>query len=61
MGELKGENAATSAKVSGAKIEVAYDNPQKDVSHENSVRAMTFFWDRSTNSVERLHICGVPS
>ena len=59
MGEQKKVNAATSAKVSGAKKEVAYDSPQKECFHENSIRAMTFFWDRSTNSVERLHYRGV--
>jgi len=59
MGEQKRENAATSAKVSGAQIEVAWDNPQTEHSHGNSVCAMTFFWDRSTNSVERLHYRGV--
>ena len=59
MGEQKRENAATSAKVSGAKIEVASNNPQTEFFHENSIRAMAFFWDRSTNSVERLHYRGV--
>ncbi len=57
----KKENALTSAKVKGVKIEVAMGNPQANVSHENSVRAMTFFWDRSTNSVERLRFGGVPA
>ena len=59
MGKQKRENAATSAKVSGAKIEVASNNPRSEHTHENSIRAMTFFLDPSTNSVERLHNRGV--
>ncbi|WP_386167203.1 hypothetical protein [Sulfitobacter pontiacus] len=61
MDEQKTVNAATSAKVSGAKIEVASNNPQPEFFHENTVRAMTFFLDRSTNSVERLRYREVPA
>tara|TARA_R110000850_G_scaffold38251_2_gene99917 strand:+ start:127 stop:312 length:186 start_codon:yes stop_codon:yes gene_type:complete len=59
MSELKSENAATSAKVNGVKIEVAVQVPLTNQSHENSVRAMVFFLDRSTNSVERFRSSGV--
>tara|TARA_R110002072_G_scaffold244646_1_gene403980 strand:- start:599 stop:784 length:186 start_codon:yes stop_codon:yes gene_type:complete len=59
MSELKSENAATSAKVNGVKIEVAVQVPLTNQSHENSVRAMVFFLDRSTNSVERFRPSGV--
>lgn len=59
MTEKENENAATSAKVNGVKIEVAVQVPLIHQSHENGVRAMVFFLDRSTNSVERFRPSGV--
>jgi len=59
MKEQKKKCAPSFAEDQGAIIKAGVQTQLSDDSHENNVCAMTFFWDRSTNSIECLHSRGV--
>lgn len=59
MKEQKTKNAATSAKVNGVKLETKAAKLPKLYRPKEGQGATTFFWDRTSNSVQSIAMLGV--